>query len=129
MLQEAEKQAITISVEAAQAVQNIIAEKNMTGHALRIYVSGSSCSGVQLGMALDNKINDMDTTFDVEGVKIVVDHQSLDYTYGANIDFVDDPEKGAGFVINAPQSEQNSCGGCGSNANSCGDNSGGSGCC
>ena len=121
MLQQAEEQAITISAEAAQTVQNILAEKNMTGHALRIYVSGSSCSGVQFGMALDDNFNDTDTTVEMEGVKIVIDHQSLDYARGATIDFVNDPQKGAGFVINAPQTESG-CSGCGSGAetNSCG---------
>ena len=121
MLKEAEEQAITISAEAAQAVQNIITEKNMAGHALRIYVSGSSCSGVQFGMALDDNINETDTTVEMEGVKIVVDHQSLDYARGANIDFVNDPQKGAGFVINAPQTESG-CSGCNSSSetNSCG---------
>ncbi len=130
MLKEAEKQAITISPEAAQAVQNIITEKDMTGHALRIYVAGSGCSGVQFGMALDDNINETDTTIEMEGVKIIVDHQSLAYADGASIEFVDDPQKGTGFVINNPNA-QAGCG-CGSNenkaeANSCG-SGGGCGC-
>ena len=120
MLKEAEEQVITISAEAAQAVQDILSEKNMDGHGLRIYVSGSSCSGVQFGMALDNDIKETDTTVEMEGVKIIIDHQSLDYARGASIEFVNDPKKGTGFVINAPQNEQNSCGGCSSATDSCG---------
>ena len=134
MLQEAEKLAITISSEAAQAVQDIIAEKNMGEHALRIYVSGSGCSGVQFGMALDNNISDTDTTMEMEGVKIVVDHQSIDYTSGASIEYINDPEKGTGFVISNPNANSDGCG-CGNNdgaeANSCGggnDDGCGSGC-
>ena len=123
MLQETEEQVITISTEAAQAMQDIMSEKNMDKHSLRIYVAGSSCSGVQFGMALDDNIQDTDTTIETEGVKIIVDYQSLDYARGANIEFVDDPLKGTGFVINAPQA-QNSCGGsCGSETNSCGGDS------
>ena len=122
MLVETKEQVITISAEAAQAVQDIIKEKSMDEHALRIYVSGSSCSGVQFGMALDNKINDTDTTVEMAGVKMVVDHQSLDYVRGANVDFVNDPQKGAGFVISNPNQE--GCG-CGSNDSAAADSCGG----
>lgn len=126
MLQQAEEQIVTISAEAAQAVQDILTEKNMQGHALRIYVSGSGCSGVQFGMALDDNINDTDTTINTAGIKLIVDNQSLEYARGATIEFVNDPQKGTGFVINSPQSG----GGCGcdseSSTNSCG--SGGDSC-
>ena len=115
-----EEKIITISPEAAKAVQDIINEKSMDGHALRIYVSGSGCSGVQFGMALDNNFKDTDTIIEAEGVKIVIDHQSLEHARGASIEFVNDPQKGSGFVINAPQNDQNSCGSCGSATDSCG---------
>ncbi|MBT3323167.1 MAG: iron-sulfur cluster assembly accessory protein [Anaerolineae bacterium] len=131
MLKEAEKQAVSISSEAAEAVQNIIDEKSMDGHGLRIYVAGSSCSGVQFGMALDDNIKDTDTTLEMEGVKIIVDHQSLEHVQGASIDFVNDPEKGTGFVISNPNAQSGGCG-CGNNegeeASSCGSGDGGGGC-
>ncbi len=123
MLQQAEEQVITISAEAAQAVQSILTEKDMPGHALRIYVSGSSCSGVQFGMALDDNITDADSTIEMEGVKIVVDHQSLAYASGASIEFVNDPEKGSGFVINNPNATQ-----CGSNSHESAETSSCGGC-
>ena len=116
MLKEATSEIITISPEAAQAVQNLITDKEMDGHALRVYVAGNSCSGVQFGMALDNNIGDTDTTIEENGVKIVVDNQSINYLSGASINFIDDPEKGTGFMINAPASTANCGGGC-----SCGD--------
>ncbi len=130
MLKEVEEQAITISTEAAQAVQDILNEKNMgSEHGLRIYVSGSGCSGVQFGMALDDNIKETDTTVEVEGVKIIVDYQSLDYALGASIDFVNDPQKGTGFIINAPNAQSGGCG-CGHDeeANSCGGGNGGCSC-
>lgn len=117
MLEERKERVITISAEASQAVQGIINEKNMGEHALRIYVSARSCSGVQFGIALDKEINDTDMTVEMKGVKMVVDHQSLDYVRGANVDFVNDPQKGAGFVISNPNQE--GCG-YGNAANSCG---------
>jgi len=127
-----EEKIITVSPEAAQAVQDIINEKNMDGHALRIYVAGSGCSGVQFGMALDNNFKDTDTIIEAEGVKIVVDHQSLEYARGASVEFVNDPQKGTGFVISNPNADSGGCG-CGNNeskedANSCGGGNGDGGC-
>ena len=96
---------ISLSPAAAQAVQNIMAEKNLDGYALRVYVAGGGCGGTQFGMALENDIRDIDTTFETEGVKIVVDEVSIDYLLGASIDFVNDPQRGAGFVVDSPNAK------------------------
>jgi len=116
-------QGISLSSAAAQAVQNIMAEKNLEGYALRIYVAGGGCCGVQFGMALDDNIREIDTTFESDGVKVVVDEVSIDHLHGASIDFVDDPERGAGFIVNNPNSKANNHDGCG-----CGDQASASGC-
>lgn len=112
MLNEIETQAIEISPAAAEAVQNILAERKLEGYALRVYVSGSGCCGVNFGMALDNNFRDVDTTFDTNGIKLVVDNVSIDYLRGASIDFVNDPVKGNGFVINNPNQAHSHEGGC-----------------
>lgn len=113
MLNEIETQAIDISRAAAEAVQNILTERKLEGYALRVYVSNGGCCGVNFGMALDNNFRDVDTTFDANGVKLVVDNISIDYLRGASIDFVNDPVKGNGFVINNPNQALNQEGGCG----------------
>ena len=96
---------ISLSSAAAQAVQNIMTEKNLDGYALRVYVAGGGCSGAQFGMALDNNFRDVDTIFETEGVKVVVDEVSIEYLLGANIDFIDDPRHGAGFVVDSPNAK------------------------
>ena len=93
---------ISLSVAATDAVKNILAERNLEGYALRVYVAGGGCCGVNFGMALDNNIRDVDTTFEASGVKVVVDEVSIDYLRGANIDFVNDPVRGAGFAVDSP---------------------------
>ena len=101
-------QVISLSTTAAQAVQDIMKEKQLKGYALRIYVSGGGCCGTQFGMALDDNVREIDTTFETEGVKLVVDEISIDHLRGSRIDYVDDPERGAGFVVNNPNvSEHN----------------------
>jgi iron-sulfur cluster assembly accessory protein len=103
MLQDLELQTITLTPAASKAVSDIITERKLDGYALRVYLAGNSCcSGVSFGMALDNNFRDVDKTFESDGVKIVVDEVSLDYLQGAKIDFVNDPERGAGFLVDSP---------------------------
>ena len=101
---QTEPATISLSVAATDAVKNILAERNLEGYVLRVYVAGGGCgcSGVNFGMALDNNIRDVDTTFEANGVKLVVDEVSIDYLRGANIDFVNDPVRGAGFAVDSP---------------------------
>ena len=106
MLQEIETQIVTVSPAAAQAVCDILTERKLEGYALRVYVSGRGCSGVQFGMALDNNFRDVDTVFDTNGIKLVVDEVSMDYLRGASVDFVNDPARGAGFVVDSPNAKK-----------------------
>ena len=66
-------------------------------------------------MAFDNNIRENDFTYENNGIKVVVDDASVDHLRGAKIDFVDDPVRGAGFLIESPNKSSNggSCG-CGS---------------
>ena len=102
MLDQISTQTISLSPAASQAVQDILAEKNLEGYALRIYVSGGGCCGTQFGMALDDNIREVDTTFESNGVQVVIDEVSVDYLRGANVDYVNDPQRGAGFVVDSP---------------------------
>jgi iron-sulfur cluster assembly accessory protein len=65
-------------------------------------VAGGGCCSVNFGMALDNNFRDVDTTYEANGVKVVVDEVSIDYLRGATIDFVNDPVRGAGFAVDSP---------------------------
>ncbi|MEJ5223927.1 MAG: iron-sulfur cluster assembly accessory protein [Anaerolineales bacterium] len=132
MLQEIDTQIISISPAAVQAVQNIIDQRQLEGYALRVFVSGGGCCGVQFGMALDNVVRDNDKSFNTQGLKIVVDDQSIEYLRGASIEFVNDPVRGAGFVVNSPSASQGGSCACGSGAKSegegCGCGGGSCGC-
>lgn len=108
MLQEIETQLFTITPAASQAVQDILAQRNLEGYALRVYVAGGGCCGVNFGMALDNNFRDVDTTFEANGVKVVVDEVSIDYLRDATVDFVNDPQHGAGFAVSSPNAKGHS---------------------
>ena len=97
--------AITLSTTASDAIKNILTERNLEGYALRVYVAGGGCCGVNFGMALDNNFRDVDTTFEANGVKVIVDEVSMEYLRGATIDFVNDPVRGAGFAVDSPNAK------------------------
>src|SRR5512132_3972566 len=100
-----EPSVVTLSTAASEAIKNILAERNLEGYALRVYVAGGGCCGVNFGMALDNNFRDLDTTFEANGVKVVVDEVSIDYLRGATIDFINDPVRGAGFAVENPNAQ------------------------
>src|ERR1041384_8536574 len=110
---------ITLATAASDAVRNILTERNLEGYALRVYVAGGGCCGVNFGMALDNNIRDVDTIIDANGVQVVVDEVSIDYLRGATIDFVNDPVRGAGFVVDSPNAKSEDACGCGGGSCSC----------
>lgn len=130
MLQEIETQLFTLTPAASQAVKDILEQRNLEGYALRVYVAGGGCCGVNFGMALDNNFRDVDTMFDASGVQVVVDNVSIDYLRDATVDFVNDPQHGQGFAVSSPNAKghSHSEGGCacGNEGGSCG---GGSGSC
>ena len=74
---------------------------------LRVLVESGGCSGFQYGMSFDEPKAE-DTTFESEGVAILVDPASLAYLSGSAIDF-DDGLHGKGFEIKNPNA-QSTCG-------------------
>lgn len=110
MLQEINTQVLTLTPAASEAVRNILNERKLDGYALRVYVAGGGCCGVNFGMALDNNIREVDSVFEADGVKVVVDEVSIEYLRDATVDFVNDPVRGAGFAVNSPNAKEHSHG-------------------
>ena len=101
---------ITITQLASQKLQNIMTEKGIADHALRVFVAGGGCSGLNYGMTFAEAAEDDDQTFNADGIKVVVDPASYEYLGGAEIDYIDNL-MGGGFRIDNPQAVQTcSCG-------------------
>jgi iron-sulfur cluster assembly accessory protein len=92
---------IAITPLAAENVRNLLADKGLADHCLRVYVAGIGCSGPQYGLALDQEPKDSDTLIETEDVRILIDANSLAFLEGATIDYVETPQ-GAGFKIENP---------------------------
>lgn len=101
---------ITLSEAAATKLQNIMTEKGIPNHALRVFVSGGGCSGLSYGMTFAEKEELGDQTFESAGVKLIVDMGSVQYLDGAEIDYIDSL-MGGGFRIENPNAVQScACG-------------------
>ena len=99
---------LTVTPGAVNKIKEILATRNLESHALRVFVSGGGCSGLQYGMAIEPEAMEGDSEVSVDGVRLLVDSVSLDYLRGANIDFIEDL-MGGGFRIENPNAVS-SCG-------------------
>jgi iron-sulfur cluster assembly protein len=102
-----EQQVVTLTEAASKMVRDILAKEESDSLALRVYVAGGGCSGLQYGMALDDPMED-DILVNYEGIRVVVDPESLRFIQGSEIDYVDGL-MGAGFTVNNPNAVS-SCG-------------------
>lgn len=118
---------ITLTDRAATELRDLINSQEKQDAALRVWVAGGGCSGLQYGMALDDNAPEAeDNVFEHAGIKVYVDPISLNYMSGASVDYVDDV-LGGGFKIENPNAVS-SCG-CGSSFKTEGSGGGcGSGC-
>ena len=116
---------ITLTDRAAAELSELINSQKQ-GSALRVWVAGGGCSGLQYGMALDdNAPEEGDQVFEDHGIKVYVDDLSLGYMNGASVDYVDDT-LGGGFKIENPNATS-SCG-CGNSFKTEGSGGCGGGC-
>lgn len=117
--------AITLTPRAATELRDLIEGQENKNVALRVWVAGGGCSGLQYGMALDDQpAEEDDQVFETTGVRLYVDSLSLGYMQGAVVDYVDEV-LGGGFKIENPNATS-SCG-CGSSFKTEGSSGGGCG--
>ena len=101
---------LIITELAAQKIKSLIADDSQA-QGLRVYVKGGGCSGYSYGMLLEVKIEEEDTVFFQNEVKVIVDPQSMPLLIGSTFDYSDSLQ-GAGFQIKNPAAKT-TCG-CGS---------------
>ncbi len=104
---ETAEQALTMTSVAAEKVRELLDAEGDPELALRVFVAGGGCSGLQYQMAL-TPAEDDDLIVETEGVRVLVDPISAQYIMGAEIDY-HDGLMGAGFTVNNPNAVS-SCG-------------------
>jgi len=67
--------------------------------AIRIYVAGGGCSGMNYGMTFTDHKSELDKVLKGQGYEIYIDAVALNYLQGVEIDYVS-RDTGATFVFN-----------------------------
>jgi iron-sulfur cluster assembly accessory protein len=105
-----EQAVVQLTPDAQVRLKELLAKEGNPKLALRIFVSGGGCSGMQYGMAFDDNRREDDLVIDQDGVQVIVDDFSAPYIMGSEIDYVDSL-MGAGFTVHNPNAVHScSCG-------------------
>jgi iron-sulfur cluster insertion protein len=108
---EAPATPVRLTAQAAEKVKQIrVEEKIQDGYALRLKVLGGGCSGFAYDLYFDQP-QDIDQSFESNGVKMLCDQMSLMYLMGTEVDYVESLQ-GSGFKFSNPN-VKSTCG-CGS---------------
>jgi iron-sulfur cluster assembly protein len=105
--------AVTLTDRAADHVQRYI-QKRGKGVGLRLGVRTTGCSGLAYKLEFADEVKPEDTTFESNGVRVLVDPKSLAYLEGTQLDYVREGLN-EGFKFNNPN-EKDRCG-CGESFN------------
>ena len=93
---------ITLTDKGAEKVHEFLASQqaDVSLAGLRVGVRGGGCSGFQYQLAFDERRGG-DVVFESNGVKLLIDAESLPFVRGAEIDY-EESLQGAGFKVNNP---------------------------
>lgn len=100
-------QIVTMTPMAASKVRELLEAENDSELALRVFVAGGGCSGLQYQMAL-TPAEDDDMIIEFDSIRVLVDPVSAQYIAGSEIDY-SEGLMGAGFTVNNPNAVS-SCG-------------------
>ena len=78
---------ITLESSAIVKIKDLLADEEVKGLKLRIYVSGGGCSGFQYGFTFDDHQNEDDFVVDQDEVSLLVDAHSMQYLTGSVIGY------------------------------------------
>jgi len=102
---------LKLSDSCVKRLQTILKDKSEN---LRVFVEGGGCSGFQYKFTIEsnNNINkEQDQIFERQGVKIIVDKDSLELLKGSTVDYQEELIKSSFRIISNPNAEQGcSCG-------------------
>lgn len=91
---------ITVTEKAAERVRNFLDNRGK-GRGLRLAVKTTGCSGMAYVIEFVDDINETDSVFESQGVKIFVDPKSMIYLDGTEVDYTKEGLN-EGFKFNNP---------------------------
>ena len=100
--------AIELSPSALEEVKRLRTTQQRSDACFRLTIESGGCNGLLYAMRFDETIAPDDRVYELEGIQMVVDAQSLPYVEGMNLDYSEDL-MGGGFRFHNPNAVQ-SCG-------------------
>jgi iron-sulfur cluster assembly protein len=92
---------ITVTEQAAHKISEMMKEEGNENAFVRLGVKGGGCSGLSYGLGFDIEKQEDDTVVEKNGVKIIIDKESLPIIKGVVIDYKESM-LGGGFTIDNP---------------------------
>lgn len=105
---------LSVTSSAQGKLAELIGQVEEEIKGVRVYAAPGGCSGVSFGMTFTDQITGNDGVLECDGVKVIVDHGTMQYLRGVEIDFVDRGDGAASFVFNNLQPVGGGGGSCGS---------------
>ena len=115
-----------ITTLAIEKLREVLDEQGEADGSLRVIAMPAETGGLQYMLTMEKETQPDDTVLDVDGVKFLMDSDSVPFLEEATIDYVENFGGQVGFVINNPLFA--TAGGCGSGSCGCGQGGGGGGC-
>ena len=112
-----------ITTLAIEKLREVLDEQGEADGSLRVIAMPAETGGLQYMLTMEKETQPDDTVLDVEGVKFLMDSDSVPFLEEATIDYVENFGGQVGFVINNPLFA--TAGGCGSGSCGCGEGGGG----
>ena len=112
-----------ITTLAIEKLREVLDEQGEQDGSLRVIAMPAEAGGLQYMLTMEKETQTDDTVLDVEGVKFLMDSDSMPFLEEATIDYVENFGGQVGFVINNPMFA--TAGGCGSGSCGCGSGGGG----
>ena len=99
---------LSLTDSCSARISSLQAAENNPNLMLRISVLGGGCSGFQYKFDLDDRVNDDDLMFKLNGTSVIVDKTSLEFLSGSVVDYKEDLG-GSFFQVDNPNASAN-CG-------------------
>ncbi len=99
---------VSVTENAKKQALRLMEDEGKSGYFIRVGVEGGGCSGLMYQLTFDNEMKEGDSTFEDNGIRVVVDKKSYLYLIGTTLDF-SGGLNGKGFVFNNPNANR-TCG-------------------
>lgn len=101
---------IKITESATQELKRLFEQEHKEDWGLRVGVVGGGCSGLSYTLAFDEKPKDVDTVYDIDGVKVFIDPKSFLFLHGMTLDYSNELLTGGFKFVNPNATKSCSCG-------------------